>query len=315
MAPNSDPKSVFRDIFGRHWSNGRGRPSGTWTTRLFLAAMTKANCSITDDTCRLWLRGQNVPRAKQKDAILRVFFPKCDSEGSGADAEDHREFEAAWERASAETQRSARASGLSDEPVNDWALYEAEHEVAGLVELEPQQPSPGNIPQTYYLHATLRFGTITPTCNDRMVFIGLEESHLSIRASGYLVRKGSMIGERSPMETLQRDASRGVKISGPRDKWGNLSNDALGDEHIAIIESRGTGDENVAIVVAAEKWNVAVAAVEGNDGVRYEDRSRVRVSSAEKEAVLDALLRKGRPADELGRLIVAKATMKRRSRG
>jgi hypothetical protein len=116
-AANSEPKIGFFSLFRQHWDNGSGRGDQrdvryrSWTAKEFVDRMGRCGCQVSDDSVRLWYRGEVVPRATMKVGILRVFFPAATGQGDTAADADFRAMEEAWQQAQdrppAESRREA----------------------------------------------------------------------------------------------------------------------------------------------------------------------------------------------------------------
>jgi hypothetical protein len=208
------------------------------------------------------------------------------------------------------TSSAPRASVFSCAPATDWKLSEATA-LPGLVELRLHAPRPGNeVPDSYYIDATLLFGTAFADYasddrqNPRTIAIALRRALLAIGSDSYRPLKGSMIGERGDSEHLRRVAG-GVEITGPVTD-GTLDGNPIGDQHLAVIAGTNTGDDPFAVTLAANWGSFVVTDAD----VPLEQRGS-NAPSGNKAAILNALIYKNVRKDELGRPVLAHATMQR----
>lgn len=303
-----DPKIGFFGLFRLHWESGTGHPKGTapWPPADFRKAMSAARAAVDEDTVLKWRRGENLPRREKMQGIKRVFFPGYNPLSPDDREAAHRDLDEAWERETQARSKPRRSDGLSDAQEN-WAISTPQ-DVPGLLELEPQQPQAANQPGTYFVHTGLRFDTLEIEHKDRVIAIGLTKVDAGIQSSDYLVVKGSMSGERVPLPHITRRANRAVQISGPHDGNGHLTGDAFGEDHFAVIQARREDDGEFALVVLADQRSISVLATDASDPTRH-----LAADTAEKEAIINAVLRKGRESDD-GRIVVAKARLKRTDR-
>jgi hypothetical protein len=320
MAPNSelnlDPKSAFWASFKQHWKEGAGRPARAdprhkgWTDREFLDAMGRCGHQISDDVLRLWWAGRSFPNPHSKEGIFKVYFPGSDGGKGDTDADKgFRGMEGLWRQVH-DRPRSRGDQPPPNEPsgpLAEWTISQGRG-TEGIVELRLHPPPPGNVADTFYVDATLRLDTGEYDCEERTVSIGLRDAFLSIVSPGYQTAKGSLIGERAEHEHF-KPAPGGAKISGPVDGHGCLSGDPLGEEHLAIIEPAGEGEETVTVAVHAGRRSFVVSTADTQD-----ERTGSNVAPANKDAVLNALIYKGREKDAQGRVILALARMQHKPR-
>jgi hypothetical protein len=205
---------------------------------------------------------------------------------------------------------ATRGTKAESQPLADWNILLTEF-TEGLAEVRLHQPQPGNLPDTFYVEASLRFQKRAQNYLDRTVSIGLKDAFLSFESPKYQAAKRSMIGERAEHPNFRPDVG-GVKIIGPCDSSdGCLVGDPLGDEYLAVIEPVGDGStdegkEVLTVSLHAGRLAFDVALV-GDQGERIG-------APDNKLAVLDALIRDGFGRDPLGRVILARAKIQRKPR-
>ena len=208
-----------------------------------------------------------------------------------------------WQRS------SARRRGVR-RPAGEWQFTEATV-LPDLVELRLHPPRAGNeIPDSYYVDATLLFGT---ACCDyvpddgappREVSIALTNARLSIGSDSYRPLQGSMIGERVTSENFKRVAG-GVEITGPAPN-GTLEGDPIGEQYLAVIAGTNTGGAPFAVTVAANRRSFVVT-----DPDAPPERRGANAPSDARDAILNVLIYRDLRKDETGRAVLARATMQR----
>jgi hypothetical protein len=201
---------------------------------------------------------------------------------------------------------------ISDGPAAGWTFTE-DTVLPGLVELCLHPPRPGNeVPDSFYVDATLLFGTAFPDYepddgqDPRTIAIALHKAWLAIGSDSYRPLKGSVIGECVEAEHLRRVAGY-VEITGPAPS-GTLDGNPIGDQHLAVIAGTNTGNDPFAVTVAANWGSFVVIDAEAPPEHRGSN-----APSGNKAAILNALIYKDVRKDELGRPVLARATMQRRS--
>jgi hypothetical protein len=200
---------------------------------------------------------------------------------------------------------------VSDVPAADWKITE-DTVLPGLVELRLHLPRPGNeVPDSFYVDATLLFGTAFPDYvpddgqDPRTIAIALRQAWLAIGSDSYRPLKGSVIGERGESLHVRRVAGY-VEITGPAPN-GTLDGSPIGDLYLAVIAGTHTGDDPFAVTVAAN-WGSFVV----TDADAPPEGPGSNAPSGNKTAILSALIYKNVRKDELGRPLIARATMQRR---
>jgi hypothetical protein len=202
------------------------------------------------------------------------------------------------------------ASAIFDAPADDWEFTEATV-LRGLVELRLHPPRPGNeVSGSLYVDATLLFGTACPDYmpddgqDPRSIAIALRQARLAIGSESYRPLKGSMIGERGDCEHLRRVAGY-LEITGPAPN-GTLKGSPIGDQHLAVIAGTNAGDGAFAVTVTAN-WGSFVVI----DADTPPESGGSNTPSANKTAILNALIYENVRRDELGHPVLARATMQR----
>jgi hypothetical protein len=115
-----------------------------------------------------------------------------------------------------------------------------------------------------------------------------------------------MIGERKVHENA-RAKPGGIEFS-PTGGRGCLAGDLLGEEYIAVMEPSGTGELLVTVGLHAGKRSFDITVVDDQG-----ERGDSSVVSIEKDAVLNALIYKGSQKDGQGRVVLARARMRKKS--
>jgi hypothetical protein len=317
-ATNSVPNLVsvgnYFKLFRMHWDQGTGREGRIdpfrkgWTTTDFLNRMQKVGHSVSDDTVKNWLQNKSFPHRRQHETIVKVYFGASESNRGELSSNAARdEFEAAWQMAedSRHERIEKRPRITENDPSFEWQIF-ACNGIDGLTEVRLHQPRLGNEPGTYFIDATIRIDRIECEPNGITIFIGLRDVFLSLTSPSYQAAKGTMIGERSTQPHV-RVTVGGVEFNGPRDKaHGCLVGDLLGEEYIAVIEPTREIEHPITVMLHAGRRSFSVARGNDKDG-----NSGAEMVGAEKDAVLNALIYKGRPKDGLGRAILAQSRMRR----
>jgi hypothetical protein len=194
-----------------------------------------------------------------------------------------------------------------------WTILPSEF-TDGLAEVRLHQPRPGNMPNQFYIEATLRLQKGEYDYEDRTVSIGLKDAFLLLESPNYQATKGSMIGEREH-PNFEADVG-GAKIKGPRSD-GCLAGNPLGDEYVAVIEPVGSGKEEPA---GGGKEVVTVSLHAGRRSafdvalIDDQDERTETYPTINKRAVLDAVINEGLGRDRQGRVILARSKIQRKPR-
>ncbi|MGV2169214.1 hypothetical protein ACQZ40_22895 [Agrobacterium sp. 16-172Ci] len=190
-----------------------------------------------------------------------------------------------------------------EEPIARWKVSPLE-QTEGLAELRLHQPRVSNDGTSFYLDATLRLDRAEYDYQSRTVFIALRSATLVIDSSSHQAAKGSLIGERSRLDDVNVKP-HGVEFAAKEGEY--LSGDVLQGEYVASMESTGIeGSERVVVSLHAGRQAFFVEAT----SVDSEDRTTV-ATSAEKGAILDALIHSTRKKDRLGRTILARSRLRK----
>lgn len=223
---------------------------------------------------------------------------------------DFADFAARLEKANP-VASGPRHPTAAEAPSAVWERTEATA-LPGLVELRLHPPRPGNeVPDSFYVDTTLLFGTAYPDYDPedgqdpRTIAIALRKAFLAIGSDSYSPLPDSMIGERTDSAHYRRVAG-GVEVTGPAPD-GTLNGSPIGDQYLAVIAGTNAGDAPFAVTVAAN-WGAFV--VTDADVPAEHDGSDA--PSRNKSAILNALIYKHARKDELGRPLLARATLRRR---
>ncbi|MGJ4952488.1 hypothetical protein [Bradyrhizobium sp. HKCCYLS20291] len=299
---NCDAKS-YAELLEWHLFDHGTRPGGQpdrkgeiWHLGLFAAATT-----ISERTLRN-IRGGQRPSNRIHYLVERELF---------GDSEYYEE----WKTRLRKARKPIHAGKDDAAPLSDWQILGGRF-TDGLAEARLHSPRPGNVPNSFYVDATLRLGRAKHDYEDRTVSIGLAEAFLSLESPSFQIAKGSMIGERGEHPNFEPEVG-GAGIKGPcQELDGCLQGDPLGDEYVAIIEPVGDGKEEVigdvtgevSLSVHAGRAMFQVAEV-GDKGELLQT-----ALTTNKQGVLNAIIGDGLGRDRQGRLILARARMRRRSR-
>lgn len=329
MPGNSGPNSEsdcprFFVLFQKHWKSGTGlaahdqpamKRDGSWTVRTFSNAMEWAGLgSIDPATIQSWLDGERWPQKERKNAILKVFFrlPKVTQN----DQETGRlrdEMDVAWlEGQAARTRSQSFARNEEREVIAGWIASGTPVHTPGLALLMLDEPQQGNEPDApWYVGARLRLQTAKHERRDgSYVFIALRTAFLSIGVSGYRVVNGSLIGQEKRAENPNfQGENDGAEVVGPREEGFCLGGDPLAGDYIAQIKPAddGKSEESVTVALHAFRDSFAISL-----SPKPSDSEQSDVARTEKNAVLNALIAKGRVKDSQGRMLLARDTWKRK---
>lgn len=296
-----DPKGPYFALFSQHWSEGAGLPTeklSEWTTKAFADAVKeKAKSSPDPDSVSNWRNGDILPGRRYAEAIEQVFFPTQSDE----DRVRRAAMKAAWAKADEERTRRRRPAGPASYR-EDWIFTGTDDSELATVRLHPLKV--GNSEYSIYLDASVRVGVVEyklegPVGGAKRVAIGLDKVHLTFSSDRYQLGKRSMFGERVSYKHIT-PLPDGVEICCPR-RGDCLSGDLLGDEYFARLEYTGRPGSFIELTLWAIDRCFCVFRVDEKG-----DRQRI---SAEKEAVLQALVYRKKNVDKLGRVVLAAARM------
>lgn len=293
------PTTRFFTLFRQHWDAGTGRPANKdvryagWTTKEFADTMRQCGAPISDDAARLWYRGtelkRNLPRATQKVAILKVFFP---------DRHADQAMEDAWQFARDNT--AAPAAAESPNATDGWQLTE-NRATKGLAEIQFHDLETTNQQDHWKLQATPLFGVVELDDAD----IGLKDATLTVTTQ-YTIAQGSMLGDPARPHAHIKRIANGARITGPTDNHMRLEGTPVSEDHLAMIEPGEDGADSISLTLHAGRRSFHVTLP--NDATETEDEKSIR---DKKQRVLDLLLFNSATKDPQGRAILAKATRKR----
>jgi hypothetical protein len=186
--------------------------------------------------------------------------------------------------------------------VDDWVIEDPEHHT-DIAEIELHQPTRTNS-GNYHLDTSVRFAVAQYPVDNVDLVVGLTEAFLSIAAQGYAIAQKSLINERTALPHF-KPGVQGITVIGPRDK-GILSGNPVGDEHLAVIEPRGSAAQSVTVAVRAVRSNIAFAVIDDPTTA-----SPPTIQTPNRDAVLAAVLNEAIPRDAQGRYILSSARMRR----
>ena len=321
---------TFNDLFVKHWNAGTGRVRGSaaasncWTPKEFQGAMLRAGSGVSVDAIGNWVSGVNIPRLPQFQPILQVFFGTA-PEDNQQYASEYEMMRALWaneQRRDVKRRDSKRAPAAADndalptETAVDWPR-DNPVPFTGLAELELHTPQLDNS-GSYRLRARLVFGAREDENTTPPVILAAKDAFLTLHHTSNVVTDGSLIGVRTPNPNLKPSAG-GIQIIGP---LGNLPSAAgamvayldgevFGDSYIAAaaITEDNQKDCEVTVTVSISRRGFIVLPINPETG------TPIPVMESEaKQAILNLLISDRLPKDELGRPIIQRAVMRRRTK-
>jgi hypothetical protein len=294
--------AAFGALLDRHIRAGtRPDPNNRepWTNPEFAKLMPGRDPTVegaAPNTVANWRRGATRPQAIEP--ILCALFGPFRSDGGNARSEMREAFDAA--RALEEADDRIE-EGDSSVPPTDWRVRR-DGGVPGMVELRFHPPRPGNEPgvPTVYIYATLWIDVAEYEYESRSLIIGLKEAYLCIDSRSWPLRRGSWIGERCPLPGIEPKPSS-VRLTPTQDRQ-LLTGAPLQDEYLGVLENVGderNGPVTITLSAASRSFHIADAGAVKESGFVSEN----------KDAVLSALIRKGRKIDPQGRIILSESSL------
>lgn len=200
----------------------------------------------------------------------------------------------------------SRAKGLLPEPEQnasedvslEWEIRNTDQS-PGLTELRLHPPRPGNKRDTFYLDATFRMDLAEYEWKDRTIFVGVRDVGLSVSSPSHQPAKDTLVAERRPMENMKLKPG-GLEFH-PDTGKSHLEGDILRGEHIAVMEPTTAADAVITVTAHAGRRSFLL---------RTEDE--VGLVSNEQDAILNVLIHKTKPKDELGRVVLARSRIKKK---
>lgn len=265
----------------------------------FAAAVAKAFASVPIEracsykSIESWRKG-NLPRdpAKILPVLLRVALGREPTEAEQARME-------ALLPSNPPFKPTTAPGGKTRAPTSHAGfLITGRHDVPGLVELKVN-PAPGNSDETFRLDAVLRFGILPHDHEDQSIEIALSDAEISIESTTYQPVQGSPVCDRSAHPHL-KPRSGLIGVEGPIERKA-LSGDPLGSEHLAIMQR--VEDEESAVIVEIRARTRAVIVRDETTGTPV---------STNRQAIIDAILSEGEKRMPTGRLVFARARIRRR---
>ncbi len=319
----SDEDVGFHALFRKHWDNGTGlkrKHAGqatSWSAKQFAAAVTDRGGTASEDAVHNWVKGTNLPRRQQMMAIRKVFFLKEGCSSTAENADDVAMLEA-WNAANVSRSRKAASVDAPDafpENAIDWPRQHTKP-ITGLAELELFTPQPAN-DGGYYIVGRLVLGAREDDAHDTPFIISMREAHLTYALSDNLAADGSLIGARLKVPNLI-ETPGALKIIGPTstttDSKGHeyryLDGEVFEQNHIMkISEFESDGDTSISLTLAVPQrcFDVRPLDSEGKDPLAV-------YASEAKHAIINTLLATKLSRDGQGRVILQKATIKKRRR-
>jgi hypothetical protein len=308
-AQNSDPRRRFFDLFGLHWAAGTGldqklrAKEGGWSYRRFADVLGRLGKSPPDpDTVAAWLKGTRWPKQSRRDVILAAFFPT----GGGNEAE-RQALDDAW----AEGERAPRsadaniAASPEDRLPPKWVRYD-ETVTEGLAELALTEPQPhSNEDGVFRIEGEPLVTVAEAEIDGRDLRIGVNSVLVLFDSASYAIRPDSLISKRRD-DTAMKTVVGGVRFSAAEGKP-CLDGPLWQGDYFAVIDSRNTGDGSFHVALRAARRSFRVAEIDAQG-------RRISVEATEEQnAVLNILLGQEQDKDTLGRVALAKVSMRRKS--
>lgn len=316
-----DPASsdtVFHAMFDKYWHCGAGRnkienSAQSWTTANLAISLRQQNCMVSHAIIETWLNKSKIPIWPEISAIADVFFPAYEH-----DAQQHAErqsFIDAWTKVQRH-QNAFRHSDMDEprpEELNEWSRKNPVP-FSGLAELELFSPQPDN-QDGYRLKARLLIGSREDETTEKPVLISLTEAFITVRPSKKVTINGSLVGTREKHPNLA-PVPGGLKITGPKSSNHNtktlkksvLSGDVFEDADLAIIRIEDNSeDAQVSVSLSVSRRGFNVDALDENGEI-----SKDAYTSEAKKAILNLLICRELDADDQGRVVLQRATLKRK---
>jgi hypothetical protein len=297
-------KREWANLLRYHLDQGQ-RPSGRgepWNPTTFATALSMLDADgeapepVAESNVRSWLAGT---APNKVEPILQVLF------GTNKDYQRLRgELRDAWLAA------KGRGPGpeVAGEPGNallDWDDRSERAYINGVT-LRWHRPREANEPDALYVDASLLIepDDLDPDKGD--IVLGIREPLLAIVSKRYRAAKDSMVGQR--MHDYFEWASDGAKVVNPKDEFGRVKGDLLRDTHVALLEPHAPGaDQVTALLLAGRRCFIVTE--------RDASGKETLMSDENKNAVINALINDQLPKERpLGRLVLARATMRRKPR-
>jgi hypothetical protein len=176
----------------------------------------------------------------------------------------------------------------------------------GLAQMAAGEPMPNsNEAGAFRIEAAPRVNVGTFEISGNNLRIGVNCVFLGFRSQGYSLRPESLISERSGAAGM-KTVDGGVEFSAP-DTGGCLDGPLLHGDYFAVMETDRNGEAPVTLSLRAARRAFKVTKIGANG------RPKPIAASEARDAVLDILLADHQEKDSLGRVVLAKASMKRKT--
>jgi hypothetical protein len=209
-----------------------------------------------------------------------------------------RDLRDAWSRAKGLLPPDSEQN-TSEDISSEWEIRNTDQS-PGLAELRLHPPRPGNKRDTFYLDATFRMDLAEYEWECRTIFIGVRDVGLAIDSPSYQPAKGTLVAERRPMENMKLKPG-GLEFHPDAGKT-HLEGDILRGEHIAVMEPTATAEAVITVTAHAGRRSFLL---------RAEDK--LAAVSNEQDAILNVLIHKTKPKDALGRVVLARSRIEKKS--
>jgi hypothetical protein len=282
------PAEPAPDISSRH---RRDIAFATAVAKAFATARIKRACSYK--TIESWRKG-NLPR-NPREILLTILHVALGREPTEA---EQARLDALLPP-DPPSKPTTAAGGKTRAPTSHAGfLITGRHEAPGLVELKVN-PAPGNSDETFRLDAVLRFGILPHDHEDQSIEIALSDAEISIESATYQPIQGSPICDRTDHPYL-KPRSGLIGVIGPIEREA-LSGDPLGLEHLAVMQRVEDEESAVIVEIRARTRTVIVR-----------DESTGTPVSTNRQAIIEAILGEGEKRTPTGRLVFARARIRRR---
>jgi hypothetical protein len=303
--PSQEPESRqrFWELFRHHWQAGTGldgqlRKRG-WTYRAFGESLKSAGLPAPDpDTVASWLHAERWPKASRKEAILTAFFPR-DRSDDAARAEMSR----AWEDGERVPVPAPQPAPTTDAERPRWVRFD-EASTEGLAEIALAEPKPhSNEDGVFRIEGDPLVTVADAEIDGRTLRIGVSSVLLCFHSEAYAIRPESLISKRNDSGQMKTVVG-GVEFL-PRGTAQCVDGPLLEDDYFAVVESKRAGEAPMmfALKTARRSFRVIETDTRG--------QPKPSVSNEEQDAVLNILLGKDQEKDSLGRIVLAKISMRR----
>jgi hypothetical protein len=215
-----------------------------------------------------------------------------------------RDLKDSWERAKGI--KLADADG-DIERDDDWSFL-SRTRTSDLAAVTLRQPKRANPAGCYYLNCSVEFGPLfMEDEHGRTVMVGLHDAKLQIDCdgSGFQIAQNSMLGLRAPNAHVEPGVDS-VSVHGPMIN-GVLDGNPIGDDYIAMLEPGSPGDGPVSLTLTTLSRAVQFSYAREADQPLVPDSDKPN-----RVAILNILFGEALPRDTANRLLLARASMRRK---